>query len=205
MKGVSKIYSAIINWYSWWIKQQQDEVLLRIKSNHTSQNKVKEQQLLEYYQTRFLKMQSQVLILPSKVLPSRLLNAELFEISSCEPRAEISVSHAHSTHSFPPARNWKTHPRDTDTCTSGSQLPRHSKPASSFPASSPPFSVFSTSTKEQTVSWARAAPNHMNLNTCQSYFHMKCRISHSCFHRLLSKAGVLSRTNTRSDQKNILK
>lgn len=97
------------------------------------------------------------------------------------------------------------HPRDTGTFTSASQLPCHSKPSSSFPASSSLFSVFSTSTKEQTVSWVRAALNHTNLNTCQSYFHMKCQISHSCFHRLLWKAVVLSRTNIRSNQKNILK
>lgn len=121
------------------------------------------------------------------------------------PEAEISVSHALSTHSFPPAWNWKTHPRDIDTCTPASRPPCHSKPASSFPASSPLFCVFSSSTKEQTVSWARAAPNYVNLNTCQSYFHMKCSILHSCFHRLLWKAAVLSRTNIRSHQKNILK
>lgn len=63
------------------------------------------------------------------------------------PRAEISVSHALSTHSFPPAWNWKTHPRDTDTCTSASLLACCSKTASSFPASSSLFSVFSTPTQ----------------------------------------------------------
>lgn len=63
------------------------------------------------------------------------------------PRAEISVSHALSTHSFPPAWNWKTHPRDTDTCTSASQVACCSKTASSFPASSSLFSVFSTPTQ----------------------------------------------------------
>ena len=89
MKEIIKIYPVTRNWFSLWIKQQQYKVqpaLPWIKTNHPPQNRAKEQQLLGHYQTWFLKMQSQVFTLPGKV-PSRLLNTELFEISSCEPRS----------------------------------------------------------------------------------------------------------------------
>lgn len=96
IKEIIKICSVIRN-CCLWIKQHQDEVqpaLPRIKTSHPSQNSAKKQQLLGHYQTWFLKMQSQVFTLLGKV-PSRLLNTELFEISSCEPRSRnLSFTHA---------------------------------------------------------------------------------------------------------------
>lgn len=146
-------------------------------------------------------MQSQVFTVLSKVF-SRLLSTELLEIFSCEARSR-NPSVAYTLHSVPPAWNQKTHPNDTDTCTSARQLCCQSKPVSSFPSSSPLFSVICCFYKRAGL-WARAALTHMNLNTCQSYFQMKHRASHSCFHRRFWKAMVLSRANTRSNQKDIL-
>lgn len=148
-------------------------------------------------------MQSQVFTVLSKVF-SRLLSTELLEIFSREARSRNpSVAYSPLTPSLQPETRklilvtlTLAHQPDSFAVSQSQSLPSHPHLLC--------LVLFAASTKEQTVSWARAALTHMNPNTCQSYFQMKHRASHSCCHRCFWKAVVLSRANTRSNQKDIL-